>query len=66
MMTELAAGSDLGNYHLLHAARADMHRRLGNNPDAAAEYQKALALVTNDSERRYLEKRLKEVKKVGE
>lgn len=66
LMTELAAGSDLGNYHLLHAARADMHRRLGNNPDAAAEYQKALALVTNDSERRYLEKRLKEVKKVGE
>jgi RNA polymerase sigma-70 factor (ECF subfamily) len=62
LMTELAAGSDLENYHLLHAARADMHRRLGNNPDAAAEYQKALALVTNDSERRYLERRLKEVK----
>jgi len=60
LMTELAA-SDLENYHLLHAARADMHRRLGSFADAAGEYQKALALVTNDSERRYLERRLKEV-----
>jgi RNA polymerase sigma-70 factor, ECF subfamily len=65
LMKELAEASDLENYHLLHAARADMHRRLGNNPDAAEEYQKALALVTNDSERRYLEKRLKEVKGAG-
>jgi RNA polymerase sigma-70 factor (ECF subfamily) len=65
LMTELATASDLENYHLLHAARADMHRRLGRNPDAAEEYQKALALVTNDSERRYLEKRLREVKNVG-
>jgi len=62
LMTELAAGSDLENYHLLHAARADMHRRLGEFAEAAGEYQKALALVTNDSERRYLEKRLREVK----
>jgi RNA polymerase sigma-70 factor (ECF subfamily) len=65
LMKELAAASDLENYHLLHAARADMHRRLGSNPEAAEEYQKALALVTNDSERRYLEKRLKEVKSAG-
>jgi len=62
LMKELAAASDLENYHLLHAARADMHRRLGSFADAAEEYEKALALVTNDSERRYLEKRLKEVK----
>ena len=65
LMKELAAASDLENYHLLHAARADMHRRLGSNPEAAEEYQKALALVTNDSERRYLEKRLKQVKSAG-
>jgi RNA polymerase sigma-70 factor, ECF subfamily len=65
LMKELAAAGDLENYHLLHAARADMHRRLGRNADAAEEYQKALALVTNESERRYLEKRLKEVKSGG-
>jgi RNA polymerase sigma-70 factor (ECF subfamily) len=65
LMKELADASDLENYHLLHAARADMHRRLGRNPDAAEEYQKALALVTNDSERRYLERRLKEVQSAG-
>ena len=61
LMRELGASSDLENYHLLHAALADMHRRLGNFADAAEEYQKALTLVTNESERRYLEKRLKEV-----
>ncbi len=61
LMRELGAGSDLENYHLLHAARADMHRRMGSMAEAAEEYVRALALVTNDSERRYLEKRLKEV-----
>jgi len=65
LMTELAALSDLENYHLLHAARADMHRRLRNFADAAEEYRKALSLVTNESERRYLERRLKEVKGAG-
>ena len=65
LMKELAAAGDLENYHLLHAARADMHRRLGRNADAAEEYEKALALVTNESERRYLEKRLKEMKSGG-
>src|SRR5579883_1397173 len=63
LMEELAAGSDLENYHLLHAAKADMQRRLGKFADAAKEYEKALGLVTNESEKRYLEKRLKEVTK---
>jgi len=62
LMRELGAANDLENYHLLHAARADMHRRLGSMAEAAKEYERALALVTNESERRYLEKRLKEVK----
>ena len=65
LMKELAAAGDLENYHLLHAARADMHRRLGRHTEAAEEYQKALALVTNDSERRYLERRLKEARSGG-
>jgi RNA polymerase sigma-70 factor (ECF subfamily) len=61
LMRDLGAASDLENYHLLHAARADMHRRLGRFAEAAEEYQKALSLVTNESERKYLEKRLREV-----
>jgi RNA polymerase sigma-70 factor (ECF subfamily) len=61
LMEKLGASSDLENYHLLHAARADMHRRLGRHGEAAKEYEKALELVTNESEKRYLEKRLKEV-----
>ena len=65
LMKELGAASDLENYHLLHAARADMHRRMGSMAEAAEEYARALALVTNESERRYLEKRLKEVKGGG-
>jgi RNA polymerase sigma-70 factor (ECF subfamily) len=62
LMEDLAEESDLENYHLLHAARADMHRRLGRFPEAAREYEKALTLVTNASERRYLRRRLQEVK----
>ncbi len=51
----------LDNYHLLHAARADLLRRMGSFGEAAKSYRRALALVTNDSERRFLERRLREV-----
>jgi RNA polymerase sigma-70 factor (ECF subfamily) len=57
----LAAADDLKEYHLLYAARADLLRRLGSLDEAAKSYQQALALVTNDSERRFLERRLREV-----
>jgi RNA polymerase sigma-70 factor, ECF subfamily len=57
----LAANGELDNYHLLHAARADLLRRAGSLDDAAKSYLRALELVTNDSERRYLERRLREV-----
>jgi RNA polymerase sigma-70 factor, ECF subfamily len=57
----LAADSDLDNYHLLHAARADLLRRIGSSEEAAKSYRRALALVTNESERRYLDRRLGEV-----
>jgi RNA polymerase sigma-70 factor (ECF subfamily) len=50
---------ELDHYHLLHAARADLFRRMGANADAATAYQRALELVTNDSERRFLERRLR-------
>jgi len=58
---DLTAENDLNDYHLLHAARADLHRRLGLFDEAAKNYERALALVTNDSERRFLERRLREV-----
>jgi RNA polymerase sigma-70 factor (ECF subfamily) len=61
LIDQLAATDDLVDYHLLHAARADLLRRLGSRVEAAKSYQRALALVTNDSERRYLERRLREV-----
>jgi RNA polymerase sigma-70 factor (ECF subfamily) len=55
LIDRLAA--DLDSYHLLHAARADLLRRLGATTEAAKSYTRALALVTNDSERRFLERR---------
>ena len=55
-------GRDLEQYHLFHAARADMLRRLGSSEEAAKSYRRALELVTNDSERRFLEKRLGELR----
>jgi RNA polymerase sigma-70 factor, ECF subfamily len=58
----LAASNDLENYHLLHAARADFLRRLAVFPEAAKSYHRALELATNESERRYLQRRLKEVR----
>jgi RNA polymerase sigma-70 factor (ECF subfamily) len=61
LVDALAASGDLDGYHLLHAARADLLRRVGSSAEAAMNYERALALVTNDSERRFLEKRLREV-----
>ena len=63
LIDQLASASDLKSYHLLHAARADLFRRLGLRDEAAESYQAALSLVTNDSERRYLQRRLREVQR---
>jgi RNA polymerase sigma-70 factor (ECF subfamily) len=57
----LAEDGALEEYHLLHAARADFSRRLGALADAEQSYRRALALVGNDSERRFLERRLREL-----
>lgn len=62
LIDQLAASGDLDTYHLLHAARADLLRRLGARTEAANSYKRALALVTNESERRFLERRLREIK----
>lgn len=61
LIDALAATNELDSYHLLHAARADLLRRAGSPNEAAKSYERALALVTNDSERRFLERRLREV-----
>jgi RNA polymerase sigma-70 factor (ECF subfamily) len=60
IIDSLAVG-DLQNYHLLHAARADFLSRLGSREQAATSYRRALSLVSNDSERRFLVRRLREM-----
>jgi len=50
--------SDLRHYHLAHAARADLCRRLGKNDDARVSYRKALELCRQEPERRFLERRM--------
>jgi RNA polymerase sigma-70 factor (ECF subfamily) len=62
LIDSLAATGELEDYHLLHAARADFLRRLGHQEEAAQSYERALGLVTNDGERRFLERRLREVR----
>ena len=61
LLERLSASGELESYHLLHAARADLLRRIGNRNEATKSYSKAIALVTNDGERRYLERRLREL-----
>ena len=56
----LAAGQ-LTAYHFAHSARADLHRRLGNLAEARAAYEQALSLAQQEPERRFLEKRLREL-----
>jgi RNA polymerase sigma-70 factor (ECF subfamily) len=52
---------ELAGYHLLHSARADLLRRLNRPEEAAAAYRRALDLAPNDTERRFLERRLAEL-----
>lgn len=59
----ILARGDLENYHLAHAARADLCRRLGRKAEARTAYERALALTQQEPERRFFEKRLAELKK---
>jgi RNA polymerase sigma-70 factor, ECF subfamily len=65
LLDALAATGELDNYHLLHAARADLLRRGGSFAEAAKSYARALELVTTASERRFLERRMREVQSAG-
>ena len=61
LIDALLATGELADYRLAHAARADLCRRLGRTADAIAAYERALSLSTQDPERRFLERRLREV-----
>ena len=61
LMDQANAARKLEHYYLYHAARADLLRRLGRKTDAAAVYQRAIALATNRVEQEYLRRRLREV-----
>src|SRR6516165_1427219 len=61
LIDELGSSGELERYHLLHAARADLLRRLGSFEAAADAYRRALALMANGVERAYLERRLAEL-----
>jgi len=61
LMDTLAASGELDGYHLLHAGRADLLRRLGRTGEAVAAYRRALKLTANPVERSFLTRRLSEV-----
>ena len=63
LIDAILARGDLENYHLAHAARADLCRRLGQTGAARVSYQRALGLTQQAPERRFLERRLEELKK---
>ena len=61
LIDAIFARGELTDYHLAHAARADLCRRLGRIPEARSSYERALTLTQQEPERRFLEKRLQEL-----
>ncbi len=61
LIEAILARGDLKGYHLAHAARADLCRRLGKTTQARAAYKRAIALARQEPERRFLERRLAEL-----
>ena len=61
LIDTILARGELATYHLAHAARADLCRRLGRTAEARASYQRALSLTQQEPERRFLEMRLNEL-----
>jgi RNA polymerase sigma-70 factor (ECF subfamily) len=62
LIDAVLAQGDLSDYHLAHAARADLCRRLGKTAQARASYKRAIALARQEPERRFLERRLAELR----
>jgi len=65
LIDSIFARGELGDYHLAHSARADLCRRLGRNAEASSAYEHALSLTRLEPERRFLEKRLRELGEGG-
>ncbi len=61
LLDELQQRRELGEFHLLPAARGDLLRRLGRMAEAGEAYRRALSLATNDIERRFLRRRIGEI-----
>jgi RNA polymerase sigma-70 factor (ECF subfamily) len=61
LIEQIGSSGELGEYHLFHAARADILRRLGRQAAAADAYRQALSQATNSVEQKYLTRRLEEV-----
>src|SRR5271165_2139207 len=61
LLDKLGSSGELNSYHLYHAARADLLRRMGSRDAALEAYDRALALTTNAVERRYLRRRVAEL-----
>ena len=59
LIDDILANGDLADYHLAHAARADLCRRLGRTAEARDSYERALALTKQEPERRFLHKRFR-------
>jgi len=62
LVDAILARGDLSDYRLAHAARADLCRRLGRAAEARISYERALALTQQEPERRFLERRLSELR----
>jgi RNA polymerase sigma-70 factor (ECF subfamily) len=65
LIDAIAARGELRDYHLLHAARADLLRRAGRRAEAIAAYTTALGLAMPEPERRFLERRISELQSLG-
>lgn len=62
LIDAILAGGALRHYHLAHAARADLPRRLGRTPEARQAYGRARTLTSQAPERRFLQRRLGELR----
>jgi RNA polymerase sigma-70 factor (ECF subfamily) len=64
LIDDLLTRGELENYHLAHAARGDLCHRLGRTAEARFSYERALALVKQEPERRFLQQRLRSLQKI--
>ena len=61
LIDAIIARDELDDYYLIHAARGDLYKRLGRTADAVTAYRRTLELVTQEPERRFVIRRLKEL-----